>query len=440
MKKIFSLFILLVVLTFYNSSAYAQLLNENFDYSTGILTTISPTIWTESPTGSVDIKVITGNLTYSNYPSSGIGNMIALNGGNTRSGVITNFTNISGNGSKLYASFLLDVTSTVDLDATGDYLAAFRDTVGTSKSKRAYVYLDSISTSTFSIGLAKSSSSSLTWSGTVLDTNTTYLIVINYVFQSGSDAVNLWVNPALDGTEPSSDIQVTTGTDVGSLGGFHFFQRKASGDEDIDGLRIATTWSQAPLPVELTSFSASAAGNTVELKWNTATEVNNYGFEVQRSAVSVQRSVFEKIGFAAGHGNSNAPNNYSFTDHNVSYGRYAYRLKQIDTDGKYTYSKIVEVQAGQKPTAFALDQNYPNPFNPTTTITYKIAEHGFVNLKVYNILGQKVLSLVNQQQQPGVYHVRFNGSKLPSGVYIYRLEVQAINNSFSALKKFVLLK
>ncbi len=206
----------------------------------------------------------------------------------------------------------------------------------------------------------------------------------------------------------------------------------------IDGIRVANSWSQAPLPVELTSFSASASGNNVELKWNTATEVNNYGFQVQRK--KEKGKSWNNIGFVKGNGISNSPKDYSFTDDNVSYGKYAYRLKQIDTDGKYTYSKIIEMQAGQKPTAFALDQNYPNPFNPTTMITYKIAEQGFVNLRVYNILGQEVLSLVNQRQQPGVYHVRFNGSELSSGVYIYRLEVQVKNNSFSALKKFVLLK
>ena len=441
MKKIFTLFKLIVVLAFYNNSDYAQLLVENFDYTSGSTLTTVSSIWTESPTGSVDIQVIAGNLTYPNYPSSGIGNMIALNGGNTRSGVLTNFTNISGNGSDLYASFLLNVTSTVDLNTTGDYFAAFRDTSGTSK--RAYVYLDSISTSTFHIGLAKSSSLSLTWYGTVLNINTTYLIVINYVFQSGDDAVNLWVNPALTGAEPSPDIHVPTGADAGGLGGFHFLQRAASGDEEVDGLRIATSWSQAPLPVELTSFTANVNNNAVNLSWKTATEVNNYGFQVQRK--KEKGKSWNKIGFVAGHGNSNRPNSYSFIDNNLSGGSvFYYRLKQIDVNGNFKYSDILTVRLNLSDKA-QLMQNSPNPFNPSTSIKYFIPEQANVTIKIYDMLGREVTTLINNKEREG-FHITFwngrdkYGQSVSSGVYLCRLKAVSKAGSFSDTKKMTLLK
>ncbi len=123
-----------------------------------------------------------------------------------------------------------------------------------------------------------------------------------------------------------------------------------------------------PLPVELTSFSAATIGSTIKLNWQTATEVNNYGFEVERRALSAERQAWEKIGFVNGNGNSNSPKDYSFVDDKVSSGKYSYRLKQIDNDGQFEYSKTINVDFnGVK--KFELSQNYPNPFNPTTTIT-----------------------------------------------------------------------
>ncbi len=135
------------------------------------------------------------------------------------------------------------------------------------------------------------------------------------------------------------------------------------------------------LPVELTSFSAELRMGNVELSWTTATEVNNYGFEIERAIGSRQEAtVWEKLAFVQGHGNSNSPKNYSFTDNlantlahalNPNLNLLQYRLKQIDFDGKYEYSEVVEVNI-ETPARFALEQNYPNPFNPTTTIKYSI--------------------------------------------------------------------
>lgn len=180
------------------------------------------------------------------------------------------------------------------------------------------------------------------------------------------------------------------------------------------------------LPVELTSFTSKIIGNAVNLKWNTATEVENYGFDIQRSVISGQRSSdWEKIGFVHGHGNSNSPKEYSFVD-NISApnGKYFYRLKQIDNDGNYDFSGIVEADFGL-PNKFELKQNYPNPFNPSTEIGFALAKEGKVTLNVYNVLGVKVATLLNNEYREAGYHtLQFSTQsyQLPSGIYYYKLE------------------
>ena len=193
------------------------------------------------------------------------------------------------------------------------------------------------------------------------------------------------------------------------------------------------------LPVELTSFSALVQNKTVILNWQTATEVNNYGFEVERvkgfgDKVSMV-SVWSKVGFVNGAGNSNSPKEYSFTDKSAASGRYLYRLKQLDNDGQYTYSKEVEVDLGT-PTAFALEQNYPNPFNPTTSMQYSVSNKQFVTIKVFDMLGREVAILVNGEKEPGTYTAEFATTGLASGTYIYRMQA----GEFVQTKKMVILK
>ncbi len=145
--------------------------------------------------------------------------------------------------------------------------------------------------------------------------------------------------------------------------------------------------------------------------------------------------IWENIGFVVGHGNSNSPKTYSFTDDSPLGGsKFQYRLKQIDTDGKYEYSDEIEVEI--IPSKFALYQNYPNPFNPSTKIKYQIPEVSFVTLKVYDVLGKEVAALVNEEKQAGNYEVEFNAINLPSGIYFYRLQT----GNFVATKKMVLMK
>jgi predicted outer membrane repeat protein/parallel beta-helix repeat protein len=190
------------------------------------------------------------------------------------------------------------------------------------------------------------------------------------------------------------------------------------------------------LPVELTSFTAELIDEGIKLTWQTATEVNNYGFQIQRKKIKDKsENSWEDVGFVNGHGNSNSPKSYSYTDTPTGGTTFKYRLKQIDFDGAYEYSDAVEVTLGAI-TEYSLEQNYPNPFNPTTSIKYQVANNGNVTLKVYDMLGREVGTLVNETLQSGIYTVEFNASQLASGVYIYKLRA----GDYVSVKKLMLLK
>ena len=189
-----------------------------------------------------------------------------------------------------------------------------------------------------------------------------------------------------------------------------------------------------PVPVELTNFKADVAANKVELRWLTATESNNSGFEVERKFE--KGGAFQKVGFVNGNGTTTKANLYTYTDEVQATGNYYYRLKQVDFDGTFEYSNTIEVVVNAIPGEYTLAQNYPNPFNPATSITYNIPENGYVNLTVFNLLGEKVADLVNTMQTAGTHTVNFNASSLASGTYIYSLNV----NGNSITKKMSLIK
>ncbi len=197
-----------------------------------------------------------------------------------------------------------------------------------------------------------------------------------------------------------------------------------------------------PMPVELTSFTVSCVNNNVELIWRTATEVNNYGFEIYRSAQNTgfgsndNEIGWNKIGFVSGHGNSNSPKYYSFTDKSLTTsGKYLYNLKQLDNDGKFEYSQITKVDY-KGPIKNELNQNYPNPYNPTTIIKWQTAKDNWQTLKVYDILGNEISTLVNEFRPAGVYNYEFNASELPSGIYFYQLTA----GKFAQTRKMIVVK
>ncbi len=183
-----------------------------------------------------------------------------------------------------------------------------------------------------------------------------------------------------------------------------------------------------PTPVELTSFTAAVNENDIELNWSTATETNNKGFEVERKT----EKDFGTVGFIDGYGTSTELHDYSFVDKNITPGKYFYRLKQIDFDGAFEYSHEVEVTI-ESPKVFSLEQNYPNPFNPTTTIKYGLPEAGQVTIKVFDILGGEIKTIVNSHETAGYHEIEFDGKSLSSGIYFCRMKTENYTNTIKMI-------
>ncbi len=205
---------------------------------------------------------------------------------------------------------------------------------------------------------------------------------------------------------------------------------------EVDGLFAS---SSPVVPVELTSFEASKVDNSICLSWATATETNNDRFVVERKS---ETSNWSAVATAIGNGTSTERHEYSYMDNAISENEtYYYRLKQVDYDGTFAYSKVVKVESTSLPTDFTLNQNYPNPFNPSTVISYSMPVDGAVKLVVTNVLGQEVKELVNGQQTAGSYKINFNAQGLTSGIYFYNLNVKsATGEVFNQVKKMMFVK
>ena len=202
--------------------------------------------------------------------------------------------------------------------------------------------------------------------------------------------------------------------------------------------RFIREYDLSIVPVELTSFTANVVDQVVVLNWTTATEVNNQGFEILRSAQN--DNDWQKIGYVPGFGTTTEPKSYSYTDQSINSGIHYYRLKQIDYDGSFTYSDVAEVEVSL-PTVFSLEQNYPNPFNPATTIQFSVPVDAQVKISVYNLVGEKAAEVASGNFAAGTYKVNFNASTLTSGIYFYQLDATGIDgNTFSSIGKMTLLK
>ncbi|MFO7446979.1 MAG: YCF48-related protein [Ignavibacteriaceae bacterium] len=193
------------------------------------------------------------------------------------------------------------------------------------------------------------------------------------------------------------------------------------------------------IPVELTSFNASITGNDVTLNWSTASEINNHGFEIERNYGSLQTTASNTgwvvVGFSEGAGNTTEMQSYSFTDKSLASGKYLYRLKQVDFDGTFEYSNTVEVELNH-PERFELSQNYPNPFNPSTKISYHLPSGSDVTLKVYDVIGNEVATLVQGFKDAGSHSIEFSADNLGSGIYFYKLT----GIDFVQTKKMILIR
>ena len=271
--------------------------------------------------------------------------------------------------------------------------------------------------------------------------------VLTFVYDQTGPTVYSYINGVLVLTTPQAGpLNMTGGTGFFTVGGYNgsasgglpagsFMDEFRIYNRALDAAEVLATFND-PLPVEFTSFTASAFNSSVTLQWTTATEINNSGFEVERKGLGE----FENVGFVPGFGTTSESKSYSFTDAGLQPGKYSYRLKQIDFDGTFQYSDVVEVEIAA-PKEFSLEQNYPNPFNPSTNISFKLAVDSKVSLTVFNVLGEKVEQLLNGNLSAGTHKINFDASNLQSGVYFYKLNAVGIDGSdFTSVKKMSLTK
>ncbi len=317
-------------------------------------------------------------------------------------------------------------------------------------------YVDGVLDNTVTTGLANIVTSEVMYVGA---RGGGYFGVVDY-FTGTIDDLRIW-SVARTAVEISANMNdyIDPGT-TGLMLNYRFDESSGTTtadatSNDLDGtLHGDAAFSSTPLPVELSMFTAVSEQNSVIVKWNTATEVNNHGFEVERKNVSrfmsqvsggnsstlkpeTSNSEWTRIVFIDGAGTSNNAHEYSYTDRSLSAGTYAFRLKQLDRDGKFTYSPEVEVTVASAPAKFELAQNYPNPFNPSTTIGFTLQVSGSTTLKIYDAIGREVATLVNENLEAGVYHQRvFDASKVSSGIYLARLQ----NGNSIHIKKMMLMK
>jgi len=247
----------------------------------------------------------------------------------------------------------------------------------------------------------------------------------------------LWfVFPSGGNTARTSQLTYSAATQVytvvtDSLGGFNDF---------------ALTDLTSALPVVIASFGGSSSVRDVTLNWTTSREMNNSGFTIERriltSLTTSSYSAWQQLASLPGHGNTNEPVNYTYTDKKLNVGTYQYRLKQTDYNGNseyFTLNNPENVVIG-KPGNADVSQNYPNPSNPKSKIDYQIPFDGKVSIKVYDVVGKEVVTLVDADLTAGYYTAEFDGTNLASGIYIYRILAETPGQKFAATKKMVLLK
>lgn len=257
-----------------------------------------------------------------------------------------------------------------------------------------------------------------------------------------SNKWDLWVNGILVGDDLS---KAQLGNDV-NIDSWMFYGENSSGNAAnifLDEFDYHNDLAGTPLPVTLGSFSLNKLGRTAVLNWSTLNEINNAGFEIERTEFGSSTSAeWHKAGFVHGSGTVNETRNYEYQDNRLKAGMYKYRLKQVDYNGnfEYFYPANTESVTIAEPFEFSLSQNYPNPSNPLSRIDYALPFAGHVNLTVFDVTGKVVKELVNGYQNSDFHTVLFDGSSISSGIYFYRITLTTDNAAISRTMKMVLVK
>jgi hypothetical protein len=265
----------------------------------------------------------------------------------------------------------------------------------------------------------------------------------NYVHNNMAvkiEAAPEWlVNNIFNGTVfngNSMAVQLTFKTEDYPLGSYSMDMVIQSNDPVTPSVTVPIQM-EIVIPVELSAFTAKADRDNVIVEWQTATETNNQGFELQRKREGAEG--WAVAGYVSGKGTTTERQSYQYVDKQLKAGKYIYRLKQIDLDGTIEYSQEIEVEVSV-PDEYVLYQNYPNPFNPSTTIEFSLPEKSEVVLSIYNSLGEKVRELVNGSMEAGYQRVVFDARELPSGTYVYQINAKGSTKSFIQSKKMTLVK
>lgn len=437
MKRLLLIVCFVVV---FSPKIYSQLLVENFE-----MLPLTPLAgqngWIVASSGINPILVTLlplGGLTYPNYAGSGLGNAVTLLTSGEDDAKPLTVTQTTGS---IYTSFMLNMIST---QTTGDYFLALR-TTGSANDSRVYARPDGLLG--FNLGIEKAAGSGVVYASPSYSFLTTYLVVVKYTFVAGpsNDQMSLFVfdpsspPPAIEPTPTLGPITFALGVDAVDLNDVLLRQGSASLSPNliIDGIYVDASYNNSVLPVELSSFTSAISNRDVTLNWMTISEVNNSTFEIEKSQVNTQWST---IGSVRGNGTTNNHHNYTFTDRGLASGKYNYRLKQIDYNGNFAYFNLSnEVEIGI-PSKYEMSQNYPNPFNPSTKINYDLPFDGNVSIKLFNMVGIEVATVVNNPHAAGYYTISFDASSLSSGIYFYRIFAEGKGSSFISTKKLTLVK
>lgn len=408
-------------------STHAQtLLNEDFTYTVGDSVgtpSLSKGWGVISGVYTNLLTVVSPGLTYTGYSGSGVGNATSL----TTSGQdIYKDASASITSGSVYASMMLNVSAA---QATGDYFFGMLPTSSTS-SFFARLFIKLSSTGYYRVGISKSSAGALeaaTYSSDSFSFNNTYLAVIKYQYNAGTndDSVKVYM---LSSGVPALEPSVPTVQNLGAIGAGNadattlgrVFLRQGSAANaatlKVDGIKFSSSWASSSLPIQYKSITATRnAGNTV-IKWATASESNNKGFEVQRS---VNGGKYLPIAFVMGAGNSSVAKNYTYTDFDNNTGSVCYRLKQIDMNGVSELSKVVCVSIEAAKTNNELVTS-PNPFNGSLHIKYSSINEAIVTIQVIDMLG-KTHQQVTETVVKGDNQVTLNTDALPLGIYFVRI-------------------